>query len=53
MAPACLLQVNNQKMAIPYKPSDRLQVALRGHRLYLITDFEMVVTFDGGKNAGS
>uniref|UniRef100_G1M818 Zonadhesin n=1 Tax=Ailuropoda melanoleuca TaxID=9646 RepID=G1M818_AILME len=50
VAPACLLQVNNQKMAIPYKPSDRLQVALRGHRLYLITDFEMVVT-DGGKNA--
>ncbi|XP_048080450.1 zonadhesin [Ursus arctos] len=45
------LVVNNQKMAIPYKPSDRLQVALRGHRLYLITDFEMVVTFDGGKNA--
>ncbi|XP_004399188.1 PREDICTED: zonadhesin [Odobenus rosmarus divergens] len=45
------LVVNNQKMGIPYKPSDRLQVALRGHRLYLITDFEMVVTFDGGKNA--
>ncbi|XP_022356101.1 zonadhesin [Enhydra lutris kenyoni] len=45
------LVVNNQRTAIPYKPSDRLQVALRGHRLYLITDFEMVVTFDGGKNA--
>uniref|UniRef100_M3YWE2 Zonadhesin (gene/pseudogene) n=1 Tax=Mustela putorius furo TaxID=9669 RepID=M3YWE2_MUSPF len=45
------LVVNNQRTAIPYKPSDRLQVTLRGHRLYLITDFEMVVTFDGGKNA--
>lgn len=52
-APARLLQVNNQRTAIPYKPSDRLQVTLRGHRLYLITDFEMVVTFDGGKNAGT
>ncbi|XP_045850106.1 zonadhesin [Meles meles] len=45
------LVVNNQRTTIPYKPSDRLQVTLRGHRLYLVTDFEMVVTFDGGKNA--
>ncbi|XP_032447447.1 zonadhesin [Lynx canadensis] len=45
------LVVNNQKVDIPYQPDDRLRVNLRGHRLFLITDFEMLVSFDGGKNA--
>ncbi|XP_041604447.1 zonadhesin [Vulpes lagopus] len=45
------LVVNNQKMAIPFTPSNHLHVTMRGHRLYLITDFKMIVTFDGGKNA--
>nr|XP_055196273.1 zonadhesin [Nyctereutes procyonoides] len=45
------LVVNNQKMAIPFTPNNHLHVTMRGHRLYLITDFKMIVTFDGGKNA--
>ena len=53
VAPVCLLQVNNQKVDIPYQPDDGLRVNLRGHRLFLITDFEMLVSFDGGKNAGT
>nr|P57999.2 RecName: Full=Zonadhesin [Oryctolagus cuniculus]AAF63342.2 zonadhesin precursor [Oryctolagus cuniculus] len=42
-----VLVVNNQKMAVPYKPEDRLRVSMQGQRLFLITDFEMVVSFDG------
>lgn len=53
MASVFLVQVNNQKMAIPFTPSNHLHVTMRGHRLYLITDFKMIVTFDGGKNAGT
>ncbi|KAM8950799.1 zonadhesin isoform 2-T2 [Lycaon pictus] len=45
------LVVNNQKMAIPFTPNSHLHVTMRGHRLYLITDFKMIVTFHGGKNA--
>ncbi|XP_038394173.1 zonadhesin isoform X5 [Canis lupus familiaris] len=45
------LVVNNQKMAIPFTPNSHLQVTMRGHRLYLTTDFKMIVTFHGGKNA--
>ncbi|XP_057605487.1 zonadhesin [Hippopotamus amphibius kiboko] len=45
------LVVNGQKMAIPYEPSDQLRVTMRGHRLYLITDFELVVSFNGRNNA--
>nr|XP_020037692.1 zonadhesin-like [Castor canadensis] len=42
-----VLMVNNQKMAVPYRPNEHLRVTLRGQRLYLITDFQMVVSFDG------
>ncbi|XP_054445138.1 zonadhesin [Pteronotus mesoamericanus] len=45
------LVVNGQKAAIPYNPNEHLQVIIRGHRLYLITDFELVVSFDGRNNA--
>ncbi|KAF0882930.1 ZAN protein, partial [Crocuta crocuta] len=45
------LVVNNQKVDIPYQPDKRLQVNLRGHRLFMTTDFEMLVSFDGGRNA--
>nr|KAF6491512.1 zonadhesin [Molossus molossus] len=45
------LVVNNQKMDTPFNPSKKLQVSIRGHRLYLITDFELVVSFDGRDNA--
>uniref|UniRef100_A0A8I3MJB0 Zonadhesin n=1 Tax=Canis lupus familiaris TaxID=9615 RepID=A0A8I3MJB0_CANLF len=48
---ADLQLVNNQKMAIPFTPNSHLQVTMRGHRLYLTTDFKMIVTFHGGKNA--
>ena len=51
--PVCLLQVNGQKMAIPYEPNDQLRVTMRGHRLYLITDFELVISFNGKNNAGT
>lgn len=53
MAPVFLCKVNNQKMDIPFNPSKQLQVSIRGHRLYLITDFELVVSFDGRDNAGT
>lgn len=53
MAPVCLLQVNNQKVDIPYQPDKRLQVNLRGHRLFMTTDFKMLISFDGGRNAGT
>ncbi|XP_072799286.1 zonadhesin isoform X1 [Vicugna pacos] len=43
--------VNGQKMAIPYKPNDHLSIFLRSHRLYLITDFEMVISFNDRHNA--
>ncbi|KAH0505777.1 Zonadhesin [Microtus ochrogaster] len=43
--------VNNQKVAIPYSPNDHLRVLLRAQRLFLITDFEMVVDFDGKHSA--
>lgn len=52
-APVFLLQVNNQKMAIPYKVNEHLRVTMRSHRLYLITNFELVVSFDGRNNAGT
>uniref|UniRef100_H0X0D9 VWFD domain-containing protein n=1 Tax=Otolemur garnettii TaxID=30611 RepID=H0X0D9_OTOGA len=45
------LVVNNQKMAVPYSPNEHLRVTLRGQRLYLVTDFEMVVSFDGRNSA--
>ncbi|KAF5918179.1 hypothetical protein HPG69_002820 [Diceros bicornis minor] len=45
------LVVNNQKMAIPYKVNEHLRVTMRSHRLYLITNFELVVSFDGRNNA--
>lgn len=51
-AAICLLQVNGQKVSIPYKPNEYLQVTLRGRRLYLVTDFELVVSFNGRNNAG-
>ncbi|XP_012587079.1 PREDICTED: zonadhesin [Condylura cristata] len=45
------LVVNNQRVGIPYKPSKHLGVIVRGHRLYLTTDFELAVSFDGMNNA--
>lgn len=45
-------QVNNQRMTIPFKSNDYLQVSMRGHRLYLVTSFGLVVSFDGKDNAG-
>ncbi|XP_037596321.1 zonadhesin [Cebus imitator] len=45
------LVVNNQKMAVPYRPDEHLRVTLRGQRLYLVTDFELVISFGGRKNA--
>lgn len=53
VAPVFLFQVNNQKMAIPYNPNEHLWVTMRGHRLYLITDFKLVVSFGGRNNAGT
>lgn len=46
------LQVNKQRVTIPFKPNDNLQVTMRGHRMYLVTNFELVVSFDGKENAG-
>ncbi|CAK6444538.1 unnamed protein product [Pipistrellus nathusii] len=45
------LVVNNQKMDTPYNPNKQLQVIIRSQRLYLITDFELTVSFDGKDNA--
>ncbi|XP_026981818.1 zonadhesin isoform X9 [Sagmatias obliquidens] len=45
------LVVNGQKVTIPYEPNDQLRVTMRGHRLYLITDFELVISFNGKNNA--
>nr|XP_044998774.1 LOW QUALITY PROTEIN: zonadhesin [Jaculus jaculus] len=39
--------VNNQKVELPYTPDEHLRIIFRAQQLYLITDFEMVVTFDG------
>ncbi|XP_040829636.1 zonadhesin [Ochotona curzoniae] len=46
-----LLVVNNQKMAVPYRPEERLRVTLRGQRLYLITDFDVVISLNDKNNA--
>ncbi|XP_052610950.1 LOW QUALITY PROTEIN: zonadhesin [Peromyscus californicus insignis] len=46
-----LVLVNNQKVSVPYNPNNHLQIILRAQRLFLITDFEMVVDFDGEHNA--
>ncbi|XP_054549618.1 zonadhesin [Talpa occidentalis] len=45
------LVVNKQRMVIPYIPSKHFGVTMRGHRLHLTTDFELVVSFDGINNA--
>lgn len=39
-------------MALPYRPNKHLRIILRGQRLYLITDFELVISFDGRSSAG-
>ena len=52
-APICLLQVNGQKVTAPYEPVDQLRVSLRSDRLFVITDFELVVSFNGKNNAGA
>ncbi|XP_054946822.1 zonadhesin-like [Physeter macrocephalus] len=44
-------KVDGQKMAIPYEPNHQLRVTVRGHRLYLVTDFELVISFNGKNNA--
>ncbi|KAM4820738.1 zonadhesin [Thomomys bottae] len=41
------LLVNGQRMDIPYVPSDELQVTLRGTRIFLITAFQLIVSYDG------
>nr|XP_023420897.1 LOW QUALITY PROTEIN: zonadhesin [Cavia porcellus] len=46
-----VLLVNSQKMALPYRPNKHLRIILRGQRLYLITDFELVISFDGRSSA--
>lgn len=53
MAPVSLIQVNDEKMAIPYNSNKQLQVTIQGHWLYLTTDFELVVSFDERNNAGT
>ncbi|XP_014308922.1 LOW QUALITY PROTEIN: zonadhesin [Myotis lucifugus] len=45
------LVVNDQKMDTPFNPNQQLQVTIRSNRLYLITDFEFTVSFDGKSNA--
>lgn len=45
-------KVNNEKVAVPYNPNEHLRVILRAQRLLLVTDFEMVVDFDGKHSAG-
>ncbi|XP_008591486.1 PREDICTED: zonadhesin-like, partial [Galeopterus variegatus] len=46
------LVVNNQRMAIPYRPNEHLQVTLQSQRLFLVTDFELAVSFDGRSSLG-
>ncbi|GAB1290326.1 Zonadhesin [Apodemus speciosus] len=43
--------VNDERVAVPYNPSQHLRVMLRAQRLLLVTDFEMVVDFDGKHSA--
>ncbi|XP_076779413.1 zonadhesin [Arvicanthis niloticus] len=43
--------VNNEKVTVPYNPNEHLRVILRAQRLLLVTDFEMVVDFDGKHSA--
>ncbi|ELW56473.1 Zonadhesin [Tupaia chinensis] len=45
------LVVNNQKMAIPYRPNEHLRVTLRGNQLYLVTDFKLMVSFSRRNSA--
>ncbi|ELK29546.1 Zonadhesin [Myotis davidii] len=45
------LVVNDQKVDTPFNPNQQLQVTIRSNRLYLITDFEFTVSFDGKNNA--
>ncbi|OWK10901.1 hypothetical protein Celaphus_00007243 [Cervus elaphus hippelaphus] len=45
------LIVNGQKVTAPYEPVDQLRVSLRSDRLFVITDFELVVSFNGKNNA--
>uniref|UniRef100_A0A8C6DGL5 Zonadhesin n=1 Tax=Moschus moschiferus TaxID=68415 RepID=A0A8C6DGL5_MOSMO len=45
------LVVNGQKVTAPYEPVDQLRVSLRNDRLFVITDFELVVSFNGRNNA--
>lgn len=40
-------------MDTPFNPNQQLQVTIRSNRLYLITDFEFTVSFDGKNNAGT
>ncbi|XP_042638903.1 zonadhesin [Orycteropus afer afer] len=51
LQPGLELVVNDEKVVIPYKPSEHLQVSLKSHRLYLTTDFGLAISFDGNKNA--
>lgn len=44
--------VNDEKVAVPYNPNEHLRVMLRAQRLLLVTDFEMVLDFDGKHSAG-
>ncbi|XP_069845370.1 zonadhesin [Dipodomys merriami] len=41
------LVVNDQKMSIPYTPTEELEVTLRGTRIFLITAFQLIVSYDG------
>uniref|UniRef100_G3T752 Zonadhesin n=1 Tax=Loxodonta africana TaxID=9785 RepID=G3T752_LOXAF len=50
LQPGLEVVVNYERVTIPYKPSEHLQVSLRSHRLYLITDFGLSISFDGNKN---
>ncbi|XP_040118080.1 zonadhesin [Oryx dammah] len=45
------LVVNGQKVTAPYEPVDQLRVSLRSDRLFVITDFELVVSFNGKNSA--
>ncbi|XP_048201531.1 zonadhesin [Perognathus longimembris pacificus] len=41
------LVVNDQKMGLPFMPNEQLQVTLRGTRIFLITSFQLIVSYDG------
>lgn len=53
VASVFLLQISDQRMAIPYNSSEHLRVIMQDRRLYLVTDFKMVVSFGGRNNAGT